>query len=277
VSNACQMPACAAFAYSATGEVISAVSESGIQDIPAGVTPDGSTILAQRGEAQCSDGMTLLIADETVPGSGAYEVQVVAAPAGMYVTHEEYVTLTADGRTLISTTMDRTGFLSSTRSQIGAIDFGPPSQSDFVNLSVTLPWNVWAPILSADGLAFYYVVFNDSGNATPSIYESVRASTSVPFPPGQPMPDLVQQLAQYVNGLSVDRMAIFLETPATFQTVVLTRSSLTAPFANPNAPAPPPLVPGFRTRPLASCTRLVGTCSTPGGCANEDICFYDAP
>jgi hypothetical protein len=69
-------------------------------------------------------------------------------------------------------------------------------------------------------------------------------------------------------------MALFLEEPDPgFKTAVLTRSSLTAPFTNPNAPGPPPLVPGLRTRPLADCTRLVGTCST-GGCINENICFY---
>jgi len=133
---------------------------------------------------------------------------------------------------------------------------------------------VWAPAISADGLAFYYI-FSDGSTGVAGIYESVRASTSAPFPPGQRMPDLVQQWGQYVNAVSFDRMAIFLETPDTgYQTVVLTRSSLSAPFTNPNAPNSPPLVPGFRTRPLAVCNRLVGTCTTPGGCAQEDVCFY---
>jgi hypothetical protein len=201
---------------------------------------------------------------------------MVVAPSGMLVTTEEYVTLTADGLTLIAPATDTTGFLASTRSKLGAVDFGPPSASGFGNLTVTAPRNLWAPVISADGLAFYYVVHGDPSAGVNGIYESVRASTSAPFPPGQRMPDLVQQWAQNVNAVSVDRMAIFLEEPGTaYETAVLTRSSLTEPFTNPNAPNAPPVVAGFRTRPLASCTRLVGTC-TPGGCLNEDVCSYSA-
>lgn len=276
VSNACQAPACTSFDPSATGELIAGLSVSGEQNVPAGVTPSGSTILFQRG-VECSSYASLWIADETTPGSRVYQVQAVAPPANMWVTHEEAVTLTADGLTIISPTLDFTAFLSSTRPRLGSVDFGPPSMSDFVNLGVTAPQELWAPVISADGLAFYYVIVNDPSGSVSGIYESVRASTSVPFPPGQLMPPLIQQVGQYVDALSVDRMTMFLEaaSPA-FNALVLTRSSLEAPFTNPNAPGAPPLLPGLRTRPLANCTVLVGTCST-GGCLGENICFFGTP
>jgi len=59
-----------------------------------------------------------------------------------------------------------------------------------------------------------------------------------------------------------------------FSMSALTRTSLTQPFANPNAPAAAPILPGFRTRPLSDCKTLVGTCQS--GCSNEQICTYTA-
>jgi hypothetical protein len=87
------------------------------------------------------------------------------------------------------------------------------------------------------------------------------------------MADFIQT-AQYVNGLSTDRLALFLEDKTVFRAFVLTRSSVTEPFTNPDAPGTPPVVPGLRTRPLADCRHLVGTCSPLGGCRNEEVCTW---
>jgi hypothetical protein len=85
------------------------------------------------------------------------------------------------------------------------------------------------------------------------------------------MPALVNQY-QAVTAISSDRMTLFLATNA-FTEVVLTRKSVTAAFANPNAPAPAPTVPGFRTRPLGDCQSVVAT-YTPGGCTGEETAVY---
>jgi hypothetical protein len=274
VSNACQAPACTSLQFGATGVVIGGLSVAGEQNIPAAMTPSGSTILVQRG-ASCVAGLTLLLADETAPGSGTYQTQVVTAPSGLEVSVEEDVTLTADGLTLIAITADGTGFGASTRSAPGMVDFGPPSFADFAALTVQPPQDVWAPAISADGLAFYYRLRGSSMlGASGAIYESVRASTSVPFPPGQRMPELVQTWGQYVTALSLDRMAIFLQSqPNLYNTWVLTRSSLADPFANPTDAGQPPLTPSFRARPFADCHRLLATC-TIAGCLDENICLY---
>jgi hypothetical protein len=274
VSNACQAPDCASLQFGATGAVIATVNTSGEQNIPAAVTPSGSTILLQRTGSACGSAMMLFIADETAPSSGVYSTQAVSPPSDLLVNFEENVTLTADGLTLISASADRSGFRASTRSGPGMVDFGPPSSAEFDALTVVLPVNVWAPAISADGLAFYYVIHGTQGAAMDGIYESVRASTSVPFPPGQRMPALVQFWGQYVTALSLDRMAMFVESqPGNYNTFVLTRSSLAEPFANVNVLSAPPVTPGFRARPFANCMRLLGTC-TPGGCTNEKICGY---
>ena len=55
-----------------------------------------------------------------------------------------------------------------------------------------------------------------------------------------------------------------------FQGRVLTRTSTSGAFTNPNAPGPPPLLPHWQHKPLADCSKLVAMTS-PGGCQNEDI------
>lgn len=265
---------CTNLDFQTTSRVIGAASRPGVQDIPAGVTPDGSSMLVQRGH--CSTGLSLFVVDEIPAGSGAYRSSLVAADPSLHTTTEESVTLTSDGLTMIALTADLRGFRVSSRSAVGRADFGAPCGSDFGAIRAAGSQTLWAPSIAADGLAFYYTVFADPDADVNGIYESVRPSTSVPFPPGTRMPEPIQGLAQYVNGVSMDRLSIFLENRAVFQAFVLTRSRVSDPFTNPNAPNPPPVVPGLRTRPLANCDRVVGSCAPQGGCSNEDICTWVA-
>jgi hypothetical protein len=50
----------------------------------------------------------------------------------------------------------------------------------------------------------------------------------------------------------------------------LQRTSTSAAFTNPNAPAPPPQIAGWQHKPLADCSKLIAMTS-PGGCAGEDV------
>jgi len=70
------------------------------------------------------------------------------------------------------------------------------------------------------------------------------------------------------SAVSSDRLALFVFDA--FNGRVLTRNSTSASFTNPNAPAPPPLLPNWYHKPLADCSKLIAVTS-PGGCANEDI------
>ncbi len=268
VANACGAPVCGnlAFAHQST---ITALSDVG-QDALASITPDGATILTQR-RASCGSPFKLLLADTA--GLATTPVDISAAPglAGMQVTAEESLALTADGLSIIGVDTAGTGFAVAKRSAPGATDFVGSSAADFAALAVASPARVGAPTISADGLAFYFNVGGASDPANNGIFESVRASTAVPFPAATKLTGDVQGLG-YVTAVSSDRMTLFLQTNS-FSMVALTRKSVTKPFTNPNAPAAPPTVPGFRTRPLASCAQLVGTC-TPGGCLGEDNCSF---
>jgi hypothetical protein len=100
---------------------------------------------------------------------------------------------------------------------------------------------------------------------------SVRSTTSVPFPPGTRMAPSLQSFGEWVNGLSSDRLAIFLSPHANGASGMFTRKSVTDPFTNPLAPNAPPLAP-FRARPILGCTVLIGTgfeIPGQGGCSNE--------
>jgi hypothetical protein len=248
------------------------------QDIYAGGTLDLSSTLVQRGV--CSTGLSVLVVDELPPGSGSYQTLAVPLVPGVDMSHEEYVTMEVDGLTLIAATSDARSFRTLRRSGPGKVDFGAPAAAEFVNVVATGSQLVWAPAISADGLAFYYTVVSSPGAATDGIYESVRASTTQPFPAGTRLPAEIQKVAQFVNGISPDKLILFVElfdsALGGFATVLFSRASVADPFTNPNAPNPPSRVPGLRTRPLAGCKKLAGTCST-GGCTGEDVCTWTAP
>jgi hypothetical protein len=265
------------FAFAATGTLIGSANVSGVQNIPSGVTPTGSSILIQRGSAEsaCSSGLLLYIADEIPAGSGTYQTLYVYPPVGMDTGFEENVTLTADGLSIVGLATGDTSFVASTRSAIGLTDFGSAGAGAFGQVVATGSQTLWGPVLTADGLAFYYTVHDDPSDAVNGIYESVRASTSVPFPPGKRMPAEVQNLAQYVTGLTVDRLTIYLEESSVWGAVALTRASLADPFTNPLAPDPPPVLPGLRPHPVDGCAGVIGTCGS--GCSGEGICSWGAP
>jgi len=268
VANACKAPACSslAFAHQAT---ITGLSDVG-QDALAGITPDGGTVLTQR-RASCGNPFRLLLADTSGLATSAVDISAAPGLAGMQVAAEETLALTADGLSIIGVNTAGTGFAVAKRSARGATDFVGASSADFAALAVTGTTRVGAPAISLDGLAFYFDVGGDADATKNGIFESVRASTAVPFPAATKLPAALQTFA-YVTGTSSDRMTLFLQTNS-FSMVAFTRKSLTQPFANPNAPAAPPTVPGFRTRALGDCAQLVGTC-TPGGCLGEDICSF---
>lgn len=127
---------------------------------------------------------------------------------------------------------------------------------------------LYFPAISADGLAFYFRIFGNQGDTTNGIYETVRTSTTVPFPPAIQMPKELQ-IYESVNAVSSDHMTLFVED-INFQMTALTRKSLKDPFINPEFATPATKLPGFRTRPLGDCQSLVGN-DTMMGCPGEDI------
>jgi hypothetical protein len=152
------------------------------------------------------------------------------------------------------------------------VDFGAASDTDFAQINAQLastPGTFRAPVISADGLEFIYKV-ESTDTAQAGIYASVRASTSVPFPPGTKQPSPVADY-EFPTGLSSDRLTLFLFDSFTGR--VLQRDSTSHPWVNPNAPAPPPQISGWEHKPLADCSKLVAMTS-PGGCAAEDVVLF---
>ena len=258
---------------------LAAANVVGLQDIPAGGTEGATSMLVQRG--WCSTNLTALVVDEIPAGSGVYHATGIPPIPGLNLTHEEGVTMAADGLTIIAMTTDSRRFRAAKRSAIGEVDFRIVAEDEFANIVAATPEVLWAPSISGDGLAFYYSVVNDPDPEINGIYESLRVSTRAPFPRAKRMPTLVQTFAQLVNGVSADHLGIFLElkddVEGGYATIVLSRSSPNEPFLNPNAPSSPPRVPGLRTRPIDGCNRLVGSCAPyGGGCRGEDICTWTA-
>jgi hypothetical protein len=183
---------------------------------------------------------------------------------------EEQACLTSDGLTIIGLTTAHTGFVASTRSAVGMSDFGAVDATAFANVVATGTQTLSHPSISSDGLAFYYNVSGDPSASVNGIYEALRTTPTGVFAAGVLMNATIQGY-QCVTGQSADRMTLFLQD-ANFRTWVLTRTSVLQQFVNPNAPAAPPFVPGFRIQPITGCTTLIGTCNS--GCSNEKVCSY---
>jgi len=256
---------CAALDF-ASSTVIDALSEDAAQDIPAAITPTLSTLLIQRsGVSGCGIGLTLLVADANGPDSFQLTDATAALDAvGLDPDAERTLALTPDGLTVIGVTPDRLLFAASTRSGPGMVDFLEGDSSAFVALAAGDGQALLDPVLSSDGLAFYFTLVDGNADVA-GVYESVRSSVGEPFPVATRMPAAVQD-AGIVTGISSDRLVLFLEK--NFAMSALRRNSLADPFDVPVSG-----LPGFRGRPTADCAALIGSC-TPSDCVGEDVCQF---
>jgi hypothetical protein len=267
VVGTCKTPVCTAFDY--TSAPLPTFTRAGIEDSIGAVTPDGQVILYIQSVSTCG-GFHLVVADETTPGAGVFTLRDATpefGALGLY-TGQDGHTITSDGLTIIARSADSKRLLSTKRSAIHRVDFGPASTTDFDQINAQVAANAGtfqAPAISADGLELFYSI----AGVTPSsngIYASVRASTSVPFPAGAKIPAAMPY--PIATGVSSDRLTLFVFE--SFQGRVLTRNSTSQPFTNPNAPGAPRSLPHWQHKPLADCSKIVAMAS-PGGCQNEDV------
>jgi hypothetical protein len=272
VVGTCKTPQCGpSFTY--TSAPFPNMARASLEDSIGGATPDAQVILYVQTVSSTMPACGLyhlVVADEVTPGSGTYtqrDVSTTFTGLGLFNGQDGY-SITADGLTIVSMTSDRKAFKTTKRSAINMVDFAAASDADFVNINMQSMGNSGvfrSPTLSADGLEFWYSFLI---NNTEVPYFSVRTSTSVPFPAGTAAPAPVSTAAT-PSGISADRLALFI-WDGSFSGKIFTRKSTSDPFTNPNAPAAPPVFPGWAHRPIANCAKLVGMTS-PGGCANEDV------
>jgi hypothetical protein len=267
VVGTCKTPVCTTFSFASAP--FSAFTRAGSQDQIVAMTPDGQVFLYLQASSGCG-GFRLIVADETAPGSKQFTLRDVTDAfntLGFFIDGESY-TITADGLTIIARSTDRRRLLAAKRSAINRVDFIPALSADLNQLNQQVAASAGffrAPIISADGLEFFYS-FTNATASTSVIYSSVRASVSVPFPAGA----LIATAVQYplVTGVSSDRLALFVYDA--FAGRVLTRNSTSRQFVNPNAPNAPNFILNWGHRPFADCSKLVAIAS-PGGCYNEDV------
>jgi hypothetical protein len=271
-ANVCTAPVCGATFQGSPGTTVASLQVTGRQTALAGASTTGQSVLyLQTPVGAVCGAFSLFVADEAVANIPPYVIQslanVQAVIAGFSKT-EETLAISPDGLSIIGASSDGRTIVQSKRSAIGALDFATAAQGDFAAIDAALPASPattqW-PVLSADGLAFYYHVAGATVTAMNGEYEALRTSTTVPFPAGTLMPAAVQAFGG-ISGMSSDRMTAFVAMG--FGTQVMTRSSLAQPFATP-ATGPGA---AYRVMPIEGCT-AIGTCE-PGGCQNEAICTW---
>jgi hypothetical protein len=268
VAHACKVPACPALTFPTKNDVLPA-SSAGSQNIVNAITPDGTTWLVQNDTNPIAmpplcdlGGIGLL---EIVDGGTA---QSVSGIDNMETATQTALALSSDGLSIIGIdSATQTHFLVATRASKATGTFVTASASDFAALAVTGSAHVSAPVISPDGLAFYFTV---TGDATAGIYETVRASTSTPFPAATKLTGDLASLA-FVSSVSSDLMTLIVaDNTGAFG--VATRSSVTRPFTLQQGVAMPP-----QARLLGDCTGVYATCSVGGGgntCPELDLCLF---
>jgi hypothetical protein len=267
VDGVCKTPVCSNFSYSSA--VYPPFSVAGRSDFAIATSAQGESILyAQSPVADCSTAITY-IADEVTPGSRTYTSRSIAPWLDSYgVTGQA---LSGDGLALITLGNDFRTFQSARRSALHVIDFGAPAAADFtaINMPAGSAGLFRGGVISTDGLEFYYTIFGGDA-ATDGMYRAKRLASSSPFSVGARLNGIDPSYTD-VTAISSDRLTLFVfKTWAGF---VFTRSSTSAEFSNPNAPNPPPELPGFHHKPFADCATMVSTMTIGGGCANQDIFF----
>ncbi len=263
---------CRASGYT-MGVAVPGISVPGQQEALLGASADGTTILYLAGPRCALDRLMLARRRGSIFASVDLTDQLDAHQVAL---DEGCCTLSADGRTLVLSTADRTGFI---RFGLAGAAVVP---ADGAALGALLPSPaagriVRYPVLAADELTLYYMLVDpgvEPGEAGPlnGSYAAVRADLQSPFRPGRRLSGKAQQY-DYVTGVSADGLSLFMA--ADYLTRVLVRSSPTEPFREPAATVSPALLPGWRAKPLGDCTRIVTT-STPGGCEREDIAYLEA-
>jgi hypothetical protein len=281
VTNVCRTPVCASLTFS-TSAPVAGMSTAGIEESIHAATPDGRTIVFSRpSEGALCGRQQVFVADS--PDGATFTHREISGLANVTDLHleQETFTILADGLTLVGrAAADAQKLLATRRSARDLTDFGPTSAAGFEQINAMLSGTsgtLVAPVVSMDGLELFFTVRDLPSDATGLVngnYHSVRASPSAQFPAGELLAGAAQDYA-YVSGVSSDRLALFLTNP--FFGSILTRTSTSGVFVNPNAPGPAPTISaGWSHRPLLECDRLVAMYS-PGGCANEDVVYVYAP
>jgi hypothetical protein len=247
----------------ATTALITEVNSVGQQDAIMGVSGNGHTVLSMR--RTCFGAFTLLLTDGLGSAPATIDISNNPGLGQMDALRESAIGLTNDGLSIIGATKAGTGLAMATRSQIGTADFAV-ANGGLQQISVAAPGKITAPVLSRDGLELYYQVVG-AGAPIDGVYQSVRASTNVPFPAAIRSPALINN-GGFVTSISSDRRALFVQS--SFGQQIFTRVDVSQEFSNPNGANPAPVTPGFRMRVLDDCQTLVGTCN--GGCNNEETC-----
>jgi hypothetical protein len=277
--DACPAPVCpGASGYdgdfdrrNSTSTVVTDVSIPNIQNLLVGAASDGGTILIHR---ICGSDGSLWLYDGDFATRTYTGVEITNNLPGFDLS-EAHITLAPDGMTVVSTLspFHLLGFQAKRRRDRHSTEFVNAEAISFVHVNDWAMKNaslVWGPILSADGLSFFFMA-QLTGDPAEKHYEVTRTRPDDSFsPPDQPIPGLSVGQGD-MCGVSPDRLTLFAAKAGTYITTMLVRPRLDAPFA----PIDPPIG-MYRTVPLGNgCSQLIGNGGV-AGCPTEELFVLSA-
>ncbi len=265
-------PACGDLSFSAATPVTALDPVGGNSALEA-FSPDGLTVLlTQASGGTCStSNLPFLIADREQVADFFSPPQPVTL-SGYPAQQLNFALL--DRLTLIGIMSGGKTLATLTRNATTSTTFTAGPNGWFTTLNALLSGNsgtFYAPVISADGLSFYYQIGSSGAAGLDGVYESVRGSVDDAFPAGTLLTNVFVVSAGDANpsGISGDKLTLFT-WGGLLGAVIFTRASVLDAFANPNFPSAPPAVAGYGAIPTADCQTLL-TMVSPGGCPGQQI------
>jgi hypothetical protein len=241
------------------------VSQPGRQEVLLGVSGDGRTLLYLSGEGCEHD--RLMIAHQSAHTFATVDLTPQIDRA-RFTLAEGCCTLTSDGKTLVLSKRDRTGFVEVQIDDHDQLVVGAELAILPQSAEELAPFSVIHPVVAADRNTIYYRLVQNRGEdygGADGIYMAERAAGTFR---ARRIPDA--RTFGYPSGISSDNLSLFVSI--SFGTNVLVRSTTKEAFhALDHMMLFTPML-GFRNIPNADCTRVFTTV-TPGGCQQEDIAF----
>jgi hypothetical protein len=241
--------------------IVLSVSSSGSQDIFAGISSDGNTILVQHFQ-----GADAWLFDGTYSNLGYTGNDVASQLSGLQIA-EARLSLAPDGLGVVGVLAADFGFGIQRRASRSVTVFGSVETTEFQSVNswaTTNSASLSSPILSADGLSLFFLAdLVDTVND--GEYEVTRTQIGDAFGAPSSAPFGGDITGYTVTGVSSDRLTVFASY--NWATDVFLRPDLNSAFIK-RTTTP---IDGFRMMPVdADCHQIIGT-GTPGGAQSEEV------
>jgi hypothetical protein len=251
--------------------VVGALSAPNALDGMLGLSQDGKVLHAR---AMATGQLDILLSVPSSTSDAGYDTVdlTVQASGDAGPPFSSRSTITFDGTALILTTPAGDAFR---QAPLTGLTLGPVTVGPFGPINNSLPTGavLLSPVISSDGLTFYFAIATAPSATPQGAYSASRFTTSDDFGVGVLLPVDIQAF-WYPTGVAADGRTLFVER--NFQSYTVSRCQPSDPWTVlslfHDGGLGLPLTHYWEARPAADCSFMLTTCG-PGGAPQQDICM----